>query len=74
MREPHNKYGEAVRYGPVEVSFITVEAWKDIYGYRNPQLPKVLVREPDQQPDILNSEDADHARFRKTMSHAFSDK
>ena len=30
----HEKYGEVVRIGPNELSFITETAWKDIYMYR----------------------------------------
>lgn len=35
IREAHEKYGEAVRVAPNEVSFISGEtAWQDIYGFR----------------------------------------
>ncbi|KAK2594670.1 hypothetical protein QQS21_007646 [Conoideocrella luteorostrata] len=32
--EIHDKYGEAVRVGPNDISFATVETWRDIYEYR----------------------------------------
>jgi len=35
IEECHNKYGDAVRLAPTEVSFISGEtAWQDIYGFR----------------------------------------
>lgn len=33
IREFHAQYGEVVRYTSLEVSFITADAWKDIYGH-----------------------------------------
>jgi hypothetical protein len=74
IRKFHNHYGEVVRYGPNQVSFITATAWKDIYGHKHPQLPKALAVDPKQVRDILNAEGPDHSRFRKSLSHAFSEK
>lgn len=35
VKELHEKYGDAVRLAPNEVSFISGEtAWRDIYGFR----------------------------------------
>jgi hypothetical protein len=33
IREFYAQYGEVVRYTSLEVSFITADAWKDIYGH-----------------------------------------
>lgn len=73
LRAFHNKYGEAVRFGPGEVSFITAEAWKDIYahGHGDQQLPKVL-HSTSNPSDIISANNADHSRFRRALSHAFS--
>ncbi|KAL4808020.1 cytochrome P450 [Aspergillus unguis] len=71
MRRFHDIYGVVVRFAPGEVSFITPEAWKDIYGHGHPQLPKVLTPEST-KIDIISSNDADHARHRRALSHAFS--
>jgi cytochrome P450 len=60
-----------VRFGPDEVSFITAEAWKDIYGHGHQQLPRV-ISSTGNTSDITNANDADHARFRKALSHTFS--
>lgn len=73
MRRFHRTYGTAVRFGRAEVSFITPEAWKDIYGHGHAQLPKVLTSVSNTS-DIISSNDADHSRYRKALSHAFSAK
>lgn len=68
-------YGPIVRFGRDEVSFIDPEAWKDIYGHNNKhgQLPK--VKNSASNPlDIVSSNDVDHSRYRKSLSHAFSSK
>jgi cytochrome P450 len=70
----HRNYGEAVRFGPGEVSFITAQAWKDIYGHGHRQLPKFDFTSDMKTPDIINSNDADHSRYRKALSHGFSAK
>ncbi|KXG49876.1 Cytochrome P450, E-class, group I [Penicillium griseofulvum] len=71
LRTFHDKYGEAVRFGPDEVSFITAQAWKDIYGHGHKQLSK--VRSSVSNPmDIVGADDANHARYRKALSPAFS--
>lgn len=75
LRSFHNKYGEAVRFGPEEVSFITAQAWRDIYthGHGERQLPKVL-HSTSNPSDIISANNADHSRFRRALSHAFSAK
>ncbi|BAE59716.1 unnamed protein product [Aspergillus oryzae RIB40] len=73
MRQHHAVYGPVVRFGRDEVSFITAEAWKDIYGHGHQQLPKVLSSASNML-DIISSNDTDHSRYRKALSHAFSAK
>ncbi|KAE8153715.1 cytochrome P450 [Aspergillus avenaceus] len=73
LRQFHLRYGEAVRFAPGEVSFITAQAWKDINGHGRKQMPK--ARHTGGEPtDIIGANDADHTRFRKSLSHAFSAK
>lgn len=74
MKGFHERYGEVVRFSPEMASFITAQAWKDIYGYGHKQLPKRVFSVTDQPPDIIVADDADHTRFRKALSHAFSEK
>ncbi|KAE8389476.1 cytochrome P450 [Aspergillus alliaceus] len=69
----HEEYGEIVRFGPDEISFTTAQAWRDIYGYGHHQLPKLLGSDSDPS-DIISANDADHRRYRKALSHAFSAK
>lgn len=41
IKELHDKYGDAVRVAPNEVSFISGEtAWPDIYGFRTGKYKK----------------------------------
>lgn len=84
----HKKYGPIVRVGPNQLSFIQPEAWKDIYGHRTgvnagkPNFQKELVfygRDQFAQPGddacgIIRTDDINHARQRRLMANAFSDK
>ena len=74
IRSFHEMYGEAVRFSPRQISFITAQAWKDIYGHGHKQLPKYVVRDEGKPSDIIIANDKDHTRFRKALSHAFSEK
>ncbi|KAM3084403.1 hypothetical protein ACMFMF_001760 [Clarireedia jacksonii] len=73
IRVLHQKYGEVVRFGPDEVSFITAQAWRDIYGHGHKQLPKFYHSNVNTS-DIFSANDADHSRHRRALSHAFSAK
>ncbi|CAG8422584.1 unnamed protein product [Penicillium salamii] len=73
IRDFHTKYGPVVRVTHDEVSFISPDAWKEIYGHGHQQLPKVLSSASNPM-DIIGSNDADHTRYRKALSHAFSAK
>ena len=79
----HTKYGEVVRLSPNEVSFISGEtAWTDIYGFRtgkmkgheNMQKDPAWYAQPPAASHIIVANDADHTRFRRVLSHAFSEK
>ena len=72
-----------VRISPNEVSFISGEtAWQDIYGFRtgklkghqNMQKDVAWYLSPPSGTHIIVADDADHNRFRRTLSHAFSEK
>lgn len=67
-----------VRISPDELSFVDQRAWKDIYAHPNylakwPRFAFVHDK-PDTPADIINSTHADHARIRRQLSHAFSEK
>jgi cytochrome P450 len=80
MKEFHDKYGGIVRIAPDELSFADPQAWKDIYNTRPGHLP--FNRNPtwfkaadsgDAKLVVGPNEEA-HARYRKTLVHAFSEK
>ncbi|KAL6173163.1 hypothetical protein ACJQWK_00726 [Exserohilum turcicum] len=70
----HKQYGEVVRVSPDLVSFINPEAWRQIYGHGNTQPmqkdPVFYFRPPS---DIISANDADHARIRRPLNHAYSE-
>ena len=75
----HAKYGAVVRIAPTELSFITADAWHDIYGHHqgSPKFAKnPLWMAPGENGvhSILSANDADHSRYRRLLSHAFSER
>jgi cytochrome P450 len=78
LLELHKKYGEVVRIHPNELSYINIDAWKDIYasrvGHSQMQKDPAFYATPVESPSIFLSNDADHVRMRRLVSHAFSEK
>lgn len=80
----HNKYGDAVRLAPNEVSFSSGDtAWSDIYGFRTGKYKDTGVYSKDSSwlpkplngvTHIINADEVTHTRMRRTLAHAFSDK
>nr|QSG30343.1 CYP65EW1 [Hormonema carpetanum] len=76
----HATYGPVVRVSPTELSYIDAQAWKDIYGHRSSGKKSFLKDRRlyavpvNGTTSILSSSDEDHARQRRVLSHAFSDK
>ena len=75
----HQKYGVCIRTAPNDLSYVTGQAWKDIYAHQHgrPELPKDPARtsvEPNGAPSIISAGKEDHSRHRKLFSHAFSEK
>ncbi|KAJ4251357.1 hypothetical protein NW762_011338 [Fusarium torreyae] len=73
----HDQYGPAVRYAPNDVSFITADAVKTIYGHKTAggqEFKKDLRMYRQGRPvtNIINSSHEDHKRMRRLLSHAFS--
>ncbi len=74
----HDEYGEVLRIGPNELTYINPSVWKEIYGY-NSGRPE-LVKDPRTHdgmgtvPAIINANTEHHAYLRKLLSHGFSDK
>lgn len=77
-KDLHDQYGDIVRIAPDELSCIDSEGWKIIYGTRpgHGQKQKDLRFYPPSAakgPSIIQSDNTDHSRFRRLLSHAFSD-
>ncbi|KAF2195825.1 cytochrome P450 [Zopfia rhizophila CBS 207.26] len=78
----HKKYGPVVRYSPDELSFIEPEVWKDVYGHKASHGGGSFAKDskfygPDifgTPPGLIRADTVSHARQRKLVSHAFSDK
>lgn len=74
IRDLHLKYGEVVRIGENELSFIQPEAWKDIYGHGHTELPKYFPPNSMDSSKIIAAPGSNHFRMRRAMLPAFSDK
>ena len=74
IRDLHQQYGDVVRIGSDSLSFICPEAWKDIYGHGHPEIPKSYLKQSTTGTNIIHADAASHARFRKAMLPAFSDR
>ncbi|KAJ5909051.1 cytochrome P450 [Penicillium taxi] len=75
----HAKYGEIVRIGPNELSFTNNAAWNDIFGKipgraQWPRHPKRVPQGKNGPKSLMNTAGSEHARFRRLLSHAFSEK
>jgi cytochrome P450 len=76
FRKLHEEYNsDVVRTSPDELSIISPEAWKDLYGLRpgHKNIPKDM-RLHVGIDSIVTAKDADHSRLRRVLAHAFSDK
>ncbi|KAL6706318.1 hypothetical protein ACN47E_005608 [Coniothyrium glycines] len=74
----HEEYGEIVRVNPNTLSVIRPDAWREIYGHGSKALfvkdPQFYPRRGKSEPvDIIAADDADHARLRRSLNHAFSE-
>ena len=77
VKDLHNQYGPIVRLAPGELSFL--QGWQEIYGHHQggPNFPKnPLWMGPGDNGvhSILSANDADHNRYRRLLSHAFSER
>lgn len=72
----HDQYGYVVRISPNELSFIDPAAWKDIYLNKGFIRPKQWGSRPPgvSAHSVISAPVEVHARFRKAMGAAFSEK
>ncbi|KAL6918601.1 hypothetical protein ACHAP8_010991 [Fusarium lateritium] len=79
LKELHDQYGPVVRYTPTDVSFITADAYKTIYGHKTGGAKEFekdlrIYRQNRPAQNLIVSKHEDHKRQRKLLSHAFSHK
>ncbi|KAH6639994.1 cytochrome P450 [Truncatella angustata] len=75
----HTKYGPVLRFGPTDVSYASVEAWRDVHGHSKGQMEMEKAQEFSVQPvngvpSMLTANFEDHARVRRLFSPAFSER
>lgn len=75
----HETYGDVVRVSPNELAFQNVEAWEEIYGHRKgAQKGDENAKDPQfygfHRGNIIGSNREDHSRWRRILSHGFSQK
>ncbi|PGH23595.1 hypothetical protein AJ80_02376 [Polytolypa hystricis UAMH7299] len=73
----HKRYGHVVRVAPDELSFTTATAWKTIYGQRAVEMskdPVFSLHTPTGAQSLLTADRETHARQRRLLAHAFSEK
>ncbi|MCJ1393165.1 hypothetical protein MMC18_006037 [Xylographa bjoerkii] len=75
VKELHEQYGEVVRVGPDELSFTNPAVWRDVYPKNFVRAPQYKDKVPGKDADsLISASEADHARFRKILAPAFSEK
>jgi cytochrome P450 len=78
LRSLHEKYGPVVRFAPNKLSFIEPTAWKDVYGHKAAAFQKdPELYGPDlygNPPGLMRADNTNHARQRRLINHAFSDR
>ena len=76
IKELHDKYGPVVRLSANELSFNDARAWKDIYNRKDMLRPPQFGGRPPgvEAHSLISAPAADHARFKKALSPAFSEK
>lgn len=72
IKDLHDIYGPVVRIAPNELSFISPEAWDDIYSDKTSALERgAIFYGVMGQNTILAADHDAHARMRKVLSPAF---
>lgn len=81
IRSQHDQYGEVIRIGTNKLSYISPQAWKDVFGHRtggrleNSKDTKFYSPGWEGEHNIISVWDSqEHGRLRKIFSNAFSDK
>lgn len=74
----HKRHGDVVRIAPNELSFGSVDSYRDIYGHasktRRPFEKGPFYERGTKHPGIVDATGQDHRNQRKALSHAFNAK
>jgi cytochrome P450 len=74
--ELHNKYGEIVRIAPNELSYISAQAWRDIFGrpgkHEMKKDPRYFGKEVNGAWSVASAPHADHTRQRRLLALPFT--
>ncbi|KAF5236750.1 hypothetical protein FANTH_11157 [Fusarium anthophilum] len=75
----HNQYGPVVRFAPNDISFITADAVRIIYGHKASGFAPFdkdlrMYRQGHPVKDIVTAGHEDHKRIRRHLAYAFSTK
>jgi averantin hydroxylase len=79
LLELHEKYGKVIRVGPTDLSWVDEGVWKDVWAHRqgHQEFMKsndARARHPNGHFGILGAAREEHSRFRRLLSHSFSEK
>lgn len=74
LHELHQQHGSAVRVGPQEVSFSSIDTIKEIYGQQTNFMKAPIYETMSQEPLGIFSlrEKSAHSQRRRLLSHAFA--
>ena len=77
--EAHKKYGPVIRMAPNDLSWIEPAVWKDVWAHRQGHQEfmkdeRDRIAHPNGHFGILNASRENHSRYRRLLSHAFSEK
>ncbi|KAI1264703.1 putative cytochrome P450 [Xylariaceae sp. FL1019] len=75
VTELHKRYGTVVRVAPNELAFSSPQAWRDIYGHKKNEFPKLPGRSLKvMPPSIQDAEAAEHHMIRRHVLPGFSER
>lgn len=75
LRAFHETYGPVIRTAPNELSFTDAAAWRDIYPPNFVRPREFKDKPPGKDAEnLISASELDHARFRKVLAPAFSEK
>jgi cytochrome P450 len=80
IKKLHDQYGDVIRISPNALAYRAAPAWRDIYGHRKKgqkifyKDPALYTPLPNGMNSLLTANEADHARMRRLLTHAFSNK